>query len=105
MPPIDPVSVLSSSELSSLLLLESDGSVGGIPSSVCSPVAGDSQENSTMSSLGAMGLLGVPRVPGTDCGLVYGWLGACQYVLLLSVIYALVSNLLGNGDSLTLTSA
>jgi hypothetical protein len=52
-PPIDPVSVLSSSELSSLLLLESDGSVGGIPSSVCSPVAGDSRENSTISSLGA----------------------------------------------------
>jgi hypothetical protein len=47
----------------------------------------------------------VLRVPETDCGLVYYWLGVRQYVLLLSVLYALVSNLLGNGDSLTLTSA
>jgi hypothetical protein len=52
-----------------------------------------------------LGLLGVLRVPETDCRLVYGWLSVRQYVLLLSVLYALVSNLLGNGDSLTLTSA
>jgi hypothetical protein len=51
------------------------------------------------------GLLGVLRVPETDCGLVYGGLGVCQYVLLLSVLCSLVSNLLGNGNSLTLTSA
>jgi hypothetical protein len=65
--PIDPVLVLSASELLSLLRLEllidplvssgilvlllslllSDGSVGGVPSSVCSPV------NSTISFLSA----------------------------------------------------
>jgi hypothetical protein len=48
-----------------------------------------------------LGLLGVLRVPEADCGLVYGWPGVCQYVLLLSVLYSLVFNLLGNGNSLT----
>ena len=37
------------------------------------------------------GLLGVLRVPGTDCGLVHGWLSVRQYVLLLSVLYSLVA--------------
>ena len=49
------------------------------------------------------GLLGVLRVPGTDCGLVYGWLGVRQYVLLLPGLFSLISKNLGN--SLTLTSA